>query len=49
VALKARAPQLAVLVLECTNMPPYKDAVKAATGLEVLWLNDSAKMMAAFR
>ncbi|MDQ2926860.1 MAG: aspartate/glutamate racemase family protein [Pseudomonadota bacterium] len=28
-------PQVAAIVLECTNMPPYADAVRAATGLPV--------------
>ena len=30
--LIARHPQLSTIVLECTNMPPYADAVRAATG-----------------
>jgi hypothetical protein len=35
VRLKARHPSLRGLVLECTNMPPYRDAVVQATGCEV--------------
>jgi hypothetical protein len=31
--LKARAPGLDTLVLECTNLPPYAPAIEAATGL----------------
>lgn len=33
--LVARCPQVAVLVLECTNMPPYADALRQALGLPV--------------
>jgi Asp/Glu/hydantoin racemase len=33
--LVARCPAVAAIVLECTNMPPYGDAVRAATGLPV--------------
>lgn len=33
--LAARAPGLTDIVLECTNMPPYRDAVARATGLPV--------------
>jgi hypothetical protein len=36
--LKARAPQLRTVVLECTNMPPYAQAVHEATGLEPISL-----------
>ena len=40
-ALKARAPDLRTLVLECTNMPPYAKRIRAATGWRVLSLADS--------
>lgn len=33
--LVARHPQLTDIVLECTNMPPYREAVRAATGRRV--------------
>jgi Asp/Glu/hydantoin racemase len=33
--LVARRPDIGALVLECTNMPPYADAVRRATGLPV--------------
>ena len=34
--LVRRDPALSTIVLECTNMPPYADAVRAATGRTVL-------------
>jgi Asp/Glu/hydantoin racemase len=34
--LLAREPRLDTLVLECTNLPPYAPALRAATGLAVL-------------
>lgn len=39
--LKARAPDLGSVVLECTNMPPYAPAVRAATGWQLCSLLDS--------
>ena len=33
--LGARRPDVAEIVLECTNLPPYADAVRSATGLPV--------------
>jgi len=45
-ALKARAPALRTVVLECTNMPPYAQAIRDATGLEVRSLLDSARLQA---
>ena len=40
VALKERAPHLRTVVLECTNMPPYAEAVREATGFVVRSLRD---------
>ncbi len=34
-ALVARHPEVDTVVLECTNLPPYKEALKAALGLPV--------------
>lgn len=34
-ALLARHPGLRALVLECTNLPPYQEGLRAATGLPV--------------
>lgn len=33
--LRARHPEIDILVLECTNLPPYADALRRATGLRV--------------
>jgi hypothetical protein len=43
-ALKACAPQLTTVVLECTNMPPYQAAIEAATGFKTLWLKDMPRL-----
>ena len=48
-ALRQRAPHIATVVLECTNMPPYAQAVRAATGLEVLSLQDCFTCASAAR
>jgi hypothetical protein len=40
-ALKARAPELRSVVLECTNMPPYAAAIRAATGWAVYGLREA--------
>lgn len=40
-ALKARAPHLRSVVLECTNMPPYAQAVHDACGFQLHSLLDS--------
>ena len=34
-ALLARHPGFDTIVLECTNLPPYKNALKAALGVQV--------------
>lgn len=46
-ALKARAPGLRIVVLECTNMPPYAKAVRAATGFELRSLLDVSSLRQA--
>jgi len=38
--LKARAPHLRTVVLECTNMPPYAKSVREATGWDLRSLLD---------
>lgn len=40
-ALKARAPAVRTVVLECTNMPPYARAVRDATGFKLRSLLDA--------
>jgi hypothetical protein len=44
-ALKARAPALRSLVLECTNMPPYRAGIEAATGLRTYALTDDERLL----
>lgn len=46
-ALKARAPGLRAVVLECTNMPPYAPAVREATGLQLYSLLDDRRLRQA--
>lgn len=43
-ALRARAPHLRALVLECTNLPPYAQAIRQATGWPVLSLLHSRRL-----
>jgi glutamate racemase len=47
--LKARAPDLQTIVLECPHLPPYAAAIEQATGCQVRWLKDSARLMQAFQ
>ena len=47
-ALKARDPTLTDVVLECTNMPPYRAAVEAATGLKTWCLLDDERLFKPF-
>ncbi len=46
-ALQTRAPQLRTVVLECTNLPPYAEAVSRATGWRCLSLLDDALLREA--
>jgi hypothetical protein len=43
-SLKERVPHLQTLLLECTNMPPYKAAIEAATGWKVRSLIDDPRL-----
>ena len=49
VALKAREPELTDVVLECTNMPPYRQAVEEATGLKTWCLLDDQRLFKPFQ
>ena len=44
-ALQARAPGLRTVVLECTNMPPYAEAVSDATGWRARSLLDARELV----
>lgn len=44
--LVRRCPDIDTIVLECANMPPYRDAVARATGRQVL---DALTLVLAFR
>lgn len=48
-ALKAREPALTDVVLECTNMPPYRTAIEAATGWRCWSLADDERLWRPFR
>jgi hypothetical protein len=48
-ALQARAPDLRHLVLECTNMPPYREAIEQVTGLKTWALTDDARLLRPWR
>ncbi len=43
-ALKERAPDLKSLVLECTNLPPYRAAIEAATGWKIFSLQTDPRL-----
>ena len=49
VALKAREPELTDVVLECPNMPPYRQAVEEATGLKAWCLLDDQRLFKPFQ
>ncbi len=49
VALKEREPSLQCVVLECTNMPPYRAAIEAATGLKTVALTDDERLLRPWR
>jgi hypothetical protein len=45
VALRQREPSLQAVVLECTNLPPYRQAIEAATGLKTWALTDDERLL----
>ena len=45
VALKNREPTLTCVVLECTNIPPYRAAIEAATGMKTWALVDDERLI----
>jgi hypothetical protein len=49
VALKAREPSVTDVVLECTNMPPYRDAITEVTGLKTWCLLDDERLFRPFQ
>ena len=49
VALKKREPSLQCVVLECTNMAPYRAAIEAATGLKTWALVDDERLIRPWR
>ena len=49
ITLKKREPSLENVVLECTNMPPYRDAIEAATGLKTYALTDDERLLRPWR
>lgn len=46
-ALQRRAPHLRSVVLECTNLPPYEQALIQATGWQTLSLLNSSRLLGA--
>ena len=43
--LKERQPNISVFLLECTNLPPYKQAIERATGCPVYSIIDVAEAL----
>ena len=49
IALKLREPELNCVVLECSNMPPYRAAIEAATGMKTWALADDERLTKPWR
>ena len=49
VTLKNREPALTCVVLECTNMPPYRAAIEATTGMKTWALVDDERLTKLWR
>ena len=43
--MSARVPDLGGFLLECGNLPPYADAIRAATGRPVFGILDAASLL----
>ena len=43
--LVAEHPEIGAIVLECTNMPPYRADIQAATGLPVFDITTLVRMV----
>lgn len=43
--LVRRSPEIAAIVLECGNLPPYADAIRKATGRPVFSILDAARLI----
>lgn len=48
-ALKQREPSLRAVVLECTNLPPYRQAIEVATGWKTWALTDDESLLSPWR
>jgi hypothetical protein len=48
-ALKQDEPSLQAVVLECTNLPPHRQAIEAATGLKTWALTDDERLLRPWR
>lgn len=49
VALRQREPSLQAVVLECTNLPPHRQAIEEATGFETWALTDDERLLRPWR
>ena len=49
VALRQREPSLQAVVLECTNLPPYRQAIEESTGFETWALTDDGRLLSPWR
>ena len=49
VALRQREPSLQAVVLECTNLPPHRQAIEEATGFKTWALTDDERLLRPWR
>jgi len=49
IKLKQREPTLSAVVLECTNLPPYRAGIEAATGMKTWALVDDERLTRPWR